>query len=75
MPNLTPDYNSGKLSYVYKKESVTNLKEKGNQNAFLHFWTGCYEYNMFVDFLKLSEVVDMDGSFPTTAPCSIWIYG
>jgi hypothetical protein len=29
---------------------------------------------MFVDFLKLFEAVNMDGSFPWDAPCSIWIH-
>jgi hypothetical protein len=29
-----------------------------------YFWIGCYEYNKFVDFLKLFTVLDMDGSFP-----------
>jgi hypothetical protein len=30
--------------------------------------------NMFADVLKLFEVLDMDDSFPTAAPCSIWIH-
>jgi hypothetical protein len=29
----------------------------------LCFWIGCYECNKFLDFLKLYEAVDMDGSF------------
>jgi hypothetical protein len=43
-----------------------NLTYKGQrrQNGFLHFWAGCCEYNMFVDFLKLFEALNMDGSFP-----------
>jgi hypothetical protein len=45
------------------------LIDKGSQNGFLHFLARCYEYNTFVDFLKLFEVVDMDGSFLTR--CSI----
>jgi hypothetical protein len=51
------------LSIIY------SLKDERNQNGFLHFWTECYEYNIFADFLKLFEVVDMDGSF--FASCSI----
>jgi hypothetical protein len=35
--------------------------------VFLHFWIGCCEYTMFVDFLKLFEVLDMDDSFPTSS--------
>jgi hypothetical protein len=31
---------------------------------FLCFGAGCYEFNNFLNFLKLFEVVDMDGSFP-----------
>jgi hypothetical protein len=34
--------------------------------AFLHFWAGCWEYNMFADFLNFFKVVAMDGSFPTS---------
>jgi hypothetical protein len=33
------------------------------------FGQGC-EYNMFADFLKLFEVLDMDDSFPIS--CSMW---
>jgi hypothetical protein len=31
---------------------------------FRDFWVACYECNKSLDFLKLFEVVDMDGSFP-----------
>jgi hypothetical protein len=34
--------------------------------AFYTFLAGCYEYNMFADFLKFFEVLDIDGSFPTS---------
>jgi hypothetical protein len=37
-----------------------------NQNGFLHPWAGYYECNKFLDFLKLFEAIDMDGSFPTS---------
>jgi hypothetical protein len=40
------------------------LENEGRQNDILHFWAGCGEYNMFVIFLKLCEVVNMDLSFP-----------
>jgi hypothetical protein len=30
----------------------------------LHFWASCCECILFLEFLKLFVVVDMDGSFP-----------
>jgi hypothetical protein len=29
-----------------------------------HFWAGCCECNIFENFLKLFEAIDMDGSSP-----------
>jgi hypothetical protein len=49
------------------------LKDQESQNDFLHFWTGYYECNKFVDFLKLFEAVDIDGSFPLDAPFGLMI--
>jgi hypothetical protein len=40
------------------------LKDIVNQNGALRPWAGCYECNKFLDFLKLFEAIDMDGSFP-----------
>jgi hypothetical protein len=40
------------------------LKDQGTQNGFFALWASYCKHNMFVDFLKLFEVVDMDGSFP-----------
>ena len=40
------------------------LKEQGTQNGLFVRWAGCCEHNMFVDFLSILSVVDMDGSFP-----------
>jgi hypothetical protein len=41
---------------------IKPLKDKGRQNGFLHYWTGCYECNNFFDFLKHFEAIGMDGS-------------
>jgi hypothetical protein len=32
--------------------------------AFLCYWAGHHEFILFLEFLKLFVVVDMDGSFP-----------
>jgi hypothetical protein len=39
-------------------------KGQGGQNGFLRFWAAYCECTLFLEFLKLFVVVDMDGSFP-----------
>jgi hypothetical protein len=46
------------------KNEAKPLKDQGGQNGFLQFWAGHCECILFLDFLKLFLLVDIDDSFP-----------